>query len=220
MKYVGSFTMAMTLAVCAILATAPAGWAHRVNVFAYAEGDTIHVECSYSRSDRVRFGEITVQNAATGQTYLTGKTDEQGNFAFTVPPGAKAAKADLRILLKAGEGHQNDWIVEASEYLGASPAAPASEGSAGQSAAPAPKPAASAVASAGPAAVDQAALRRMISEAVETAVEKKIAPIRKILLDEKEAGPGLVAIVGGIGWIVGLAGIAAFLKSRGHGKGA
>lgn len=244
--------------------------AHRVNVFAYVEGNDVVVECSYSRSQRVRQGTVDVLDAATGVTYLTGATDEQGAFRFPVPPAARAAKADLRIVLRAGEGHQNDTVVKAEEYLAAAPtaaaptvatpttAAPATVAS--TSAAPAASgadsspsaqtPATPAVASApgsssastpvakavtaptappaglpaatppaGTAALqvgksgpvlDQAALQAL----VEAAVEKKIAPLRAMLVAEKEKGPGLTEIIGGIGWLVGLAGLAAYAGSR------
>lgn len=206
------------------LAAAQDAFAHRVNVFAYVEGDTVHVECSYSRSDRVRFGEIDVTNAANGQSYLTGKTDEQGNFSFVVPEAARKAKADLRILLRAGEGHQNDWTVKYDEYAAAAPASPGQPEAApatsqshaavqAVTAVPAPR------AQATVAPADAAAMRALLETTVEAVVEKKIAPIRKILLDEQEKGPGLAEVVGGIGWLVGIAGLVAYVKSR-HGKGA
>jgi nickel transport protein len=225
------FCAAIGAAFFLLFALSRPGLAHRVNVFAYVEGDTVYVECSYSKSDRVRFGDIEVKNAATGKVYLTGKTDEKGNFSFPVPPEARAAKADLTILLRSGEGHQNDWIVKADEYLSAAPAAattpPAAAAAApgasdkptavaqspAQAAAPTPAatPAAAAV-----APLDPATLQAM----VEAAVEKKIAPLRKILLDEKEKGPGLTEIFGGIGYLVGMAGLLAYARSRKAGCGS
>ena len=206
--------------------------AHRVNVFAYVEGDTVHVECSYSKSDRVRFGEVEVSDPATGKVYLTGKTDEKGNFAFPVPAEARAAKADLRLRLRAGEGHQNDWTVAADEYLSAAPTASAAPSAAapqsGKSAPAAPAvavPAQTAPAVATTAApalppVDMAALQATVQAAVEAGVEKKIAPLRKILLDEKEKGPGLTEIFGGIGYLLGIAGLLAYARSRGGRSGS
>lgn len=257
-------------AVLLVLSTAWPAAAHRVNVFAYVEGNDVVVECSYSRSQRVRQGAVDVLDAATGAPYLTGVTDEQGAFRFPVPPAARAAKADLRIVLRAGEGHQNDTVVTAGEYLAAAPAvaaptattptaaASAATASAGVAPAasgadPAPSsqtPAAPAVApvpgstltsaqaamavpgptvtpasqpdasppagtpplqagTSGPV-LDQAALQAL----VEAAVEKKIAPLRALLAAEKEKGPGLTEIIGGIGWLVGLAGFAAYAGSR------
>uniref|UniRef100_I2Q0R9 Nickel transport protein n=1 Tax=Desulfovibrio sp. U5L TaxID=596152 RepID=I2Q0R9_9BACT len=241
---------ALWLAAAILLLLPTGARAHRVNVFAYVEGDTVHVECGYSRSDRVRFGDIEVADPATKEVFLTGKTDDKGNFSFPVPPAARERKADLHILLRAGEGHQNDWTVKAEEYLTAAPLTgplttqPTSPPS---SATPAPgtltvqplaSPATAAPSLAGPVgpsgvapaatsgpvpapanvlvSMDPAALQAV----VEAAVEKKIAPIRKMLLDEKEKGPGLTEIAGGIGYLVGLAGLLAYARSRKAGPGA
>ena len=216
--------IAASLVLLAVLA-APA-YAHRVNVFAYVEGHDVVVECSYSRSERVRFGDVEVFDAASGAALVAGKTDEKGEFRFPVPPAVRAAKADLRIVLRAGEGHQNTTEVKAAEYLAAAPAV------AQDAAAATPATPAAPVAAAGPvaaatapvetvsqtsgqgasaAALDAAALERV----VEAAVEKKIAPLRAMLVGEKEKGPGLTEIVGGLGWLVGLAGIAAYFAAKG-----
>ncbi|MFU2207452.1 hypothetical protein [Solidesulfovibrio sp. C21] len=207
----------IALALC-LGAAAPA-LAHRVNVFAYVEGNDVHVECSYSRSDRVRFGEITVKNAVTGQVYLTGKTDDKGNFVFPVPEAARKDKTEIAIHLDAGEGHQNNTTVKAEEYLSAAPAAPAVPTSAVSMPTATPAATAAAPASTAPAVavpMDQAALRAV----VEQAVEVKIAPIRKMLLDQEEKGPGLAGIAGGIGWLVGIAGLLAYVRCRKGGRGA
>lgn len=228
MRY-SSIGQAVLAAVVATVMCFPGNaLAHRVNVFAYVEGGTVHVECSYSKSDRVRFGDIEVKNPATGKVYLTGKTDEKGNFAFAVPPEAKAAKADLLILLKAGEGHQNDWTVKADEYLGTAPATDAKEQSAApvpatsQPAAAEPAPsAASTTAATGvaaaqpmPTTLDAATLQAIVTSAVDAAVEKKIAPVRRMLLDQAEKGPGMREIFGGIGYLVGIAGLLAYVRCR------
>ena len=233
-----------TMLGAALLLMAWAGptQAHRVNVFAYVEGNDVVVECSYSRSERVRFGDIEVADAATGKVLLNGKTDEKGAFRFSVPPAARAAKADLRIVLRAGEGHQNDTVVKAEEYLTAAPVGAASPGAAADPALAAQTPAAAPVPAAGapvagptggPTGAGQSAASQSVAPAValgesrgvvldpaalsalvEAAVEKKIAPLRAILVGEKEKGPGLTEILGGIGWLVGLAGIAAYANSR------
>ncbi len=65
--------------------------AHRVNVFAYVEGDTVKVECSYSKSSRVHGGDIEVSDAATGNVYLTGKNRRRGQLRLRRPAGGPAA---------------------------------------------------------------------------------------------------------------------------------
>ena len=47
---------------------------------------------------------------------------------------------------------------------------------------------------------------------VNAALDAKLAPIKRAVLGQ--SGPGVVEIVGGIGWIFGLAGVAAYFRSR------
>lgn len=228
MTHIGTRPLTVVWAALAVFLLAGSAQAHRVNLFAYVEGDEVVVECSYSRSERVRFGDVEVTNAATGAVLLTGKTDAKGTVRFPVPPEARAAKADLNIVLRAGEGHQTSGVIKADEYLSAAPAAavqpapavapglPATAAGLSPDVSPTvqtatPVQAEPAAPQAGTvAAMDPAALEAL----VEKAVEKKIAPLRAMLVGEKEKGPGLTEIIGGIGWLVGLAGAAALADSR------
>ena len=45
-------------------------------------------------------------------------------------------------------------------------------------------------------------------------LESKIAPIRQQLAELQEREPSIQDILGGIGYIIGLAGIAAYMKSK------
>jgi nickel transport protein len=56
--------------------------------------------------------------------------------------------------------------------------------------------------------------RADVEEVVKTVVEAELAPIKRALLERTGDGPGLREIIGGIGWIFGLVGIAAYFKSR------
>ena len=82
---------------------------HRVNLFAWVEGDTIHVESKFSSGKHVKAGKITVSDAE-GTELLTGLTDENGAFSFKIPK-----KAELKIILEAGTGHRGEWTVAAGE---------------------------------------------------------------------------------------------------------
>ena len=182
-----------------------ASMAHRVNVFAYVEGRDVVVECSYSRSKRVNHGKIDVLNLETGEVLLTGETDENGSFRFPVPDASRASGTGLRIMLQAGEGHRNDWVVEASEFMpvGASSAQKDSkDAGSGRTPAKSDVPAAAGL------------TRADVEDAVAAVLDAKLAPIKRALLERTEEGPGLREIVGGIGWIFGLVGIAAYFKSR------
>jgi len=49
---------------------------------------------------------------------------------------------------------------------------------------------------------------------VERAVDARMAPVKRLLLESARQGPGPTEIIGGIGYIVGLFGVAAFLSAR------
>jgi nickel transport protein len=77
--------------------------AHRVNLFAWVEGDTVHVECKYPDGTKVNEGTIRVFDSA-GKELLNGKTTPKGEFSFKVPK-----QDDLKIVLEAGMGHRAEW---------------------------------------------------------------------------------------------------------------
>jgi hypothetical protein len=85
------------------------GEAHRVILFAWVEGDTIHVESKFSGGKRVNAGKITVLDSDGGEL-LSGKTNENGEFSFKIPK-----KTDLKIVIDTGEGHRAEWSISADE---------------------------------------------------------------------------------------------------------
>lgn len=194
------------LALALVLLVQGTALAHRVNVFAFVQGGEIVVESWYSKSKKVRHGNIEVQDAQSGETLLTGMTDEQGLWRFPIPEQARSSGAGLRILLQAGEGHQNEWTVQASEFLDTPRPAESL---------PAAQPGGAAAAS---SRTDEALLpaltRSDVEEVVAAVLDAKLAPIKRELLEQNQGGPGMREIFGGIGWIFGLVGVAAYFKSR------
>ncbi|MFH1913847.1 MAG: hypothetical protein ABIK45_06200 [Pseudomonadota bacterium] len=217
------FALAACATLTALLCLATAGHAHRVNLFAYVDGDTVVTESGYSRSNRVNHGTIEVFDAAAGTLLLTGTTDAKGSFAFPIPEPARGGTMALRLTLSAGEGHQAEWTIAATEL--------AATGQAADTAAPAPEPALSALQSAPPNTAPQAMghshlpaahsqtqieaqIQAQVEAQVETAIRRELAPVKQMLAELSQAGPGVTEIVGGIGYIVGIFGIFAYLKSR------
>lgn len=92
-----------------ILIAVPA-MAHKVNIFAYVEGDTIYTESYFPDGKAVALGTIEVLDS-TGQKLLEGKTDKEGLFSFPVP----AEKEDLTIVINASMGHKNSYLLKKSE---------------------------------------------------------------------------------------------------------
>ena len=191
------FTFALTL---------PAA-AHRVNTFVFVDGAEIHVECGFNRGAPVKGGRVEVFDDESGALLLSGNTDDQGRFHFPVPKAAREAGHGLRIRVNAGEGHQNEWLLSAAALAGKFAAAPA----------PAPtaaSPKASAGREAPPAENTSGLSAQELEGLINAALERKLAPIREMLAEAYTAGPSWREIVGGIGWLVGLAGLIAYFKGR------
>ena len=203
--------VALLLAALALPADA---LAHRVNIFAWVEGENIVVECGFNRAAPVRGGLVTVYDAGDGKELLQGRTDDRGVFVFAVPEAVRVGHG-LRIEINAGEGHVNDWTMTAAEineardlghgFLQAAPATAAkAPASATTSIVPAPE------APAAPAPLTAAEVRAIVGESLNAG----LAPIRRELAALSSPGPSVRDIVGGLGWIMGLIGIACWFMAR------
>lgn len=206
--------------VAFILGTAASALAHRVNIFAWTEGNEVVAECGFNGGNKVKQGQIAVFDAATGAKLAEGRTDDFGVYRFPITAEGKAH--GVRIVIKAGEGHQNDWTVEASELSGVQPAAPTSgaatpavmsavtAGTATASAQVQPTKKAEKTTAQQTAGISAEELQGIVN----SALDAKLGPIRKELAEMRVARPSFSEIFGGIGWLVGLAGIALYFKGR------
>jgi len=179
--------------------------AHRVFVFGWVQGDTVHVEAKFSGGRRVNGGEITVTDSA-GKQLLAGKTDARGEFAFKIP-----RKTALNIILNAGAGHRAEWKIPLKDIDPADlPAPAASAGKDADITAAKPSPAA---ASSAPTP-GRMVSAEVLQQVVEKALDKKLAPVMRMLAEAQQQGPTARDVFGGIGYIFGLVGVAAYFHSR------
>jgi nickel transport protein len=188
-----------------ILLIAGAALAHRVNVFAWVDGDTVFVESKYPDGTRVHGGVIRVLDSA-GKELLNGRTNDQGEFSFKVPK-----QDDLTVVLEAGMGHRGDWPLSRQELspAGAPPASTAAAPSPPDPQTASPPPAATE-----PAAGPSPAAGDAVAQAVEKALDRKLAPVMKMLAEMQEQKVRPSDVLGGIGYIVGLVGMAAYFKRK------
>jgi nickel transport protein len=190
-----------------LISLASPALAHRVLVFAFAQGDTIHTESTFVGSGAVQKGEVQVQDKATGKVLVTGTTDEKGKFAFKIPPEAASGRLDLLIIVGASLGHQGEWLLKADSYLPKTAKTAAS-------ATVAPSPLALVTPGPKVPAVDQQALE----EALNKVMEQQLAPIKEILADLSVRRRTLPEIIGGLGYIVGIFGVVAYFMSKKQAK--
>ena len=101
---------------CCSLAAWPL--AHNVTVFAWVEGDTVHVESKFSGGRRPVAAPVEVYDTR-GNLLLKGVTDEKGEFSFKVPK-----KTEMKVVLLAGMGHKGEWTIPLSDLENTSASAP------------------------------------------------------------------------------------------------
>jgi len=182
--------------------------AHKVTVFAWVEGDTVFGESKFSGGRKAQGAEVIVWDME-GKELLRTQTDEEGDFSFPVP-----RKTGMRIELIAGMGHKGEWTIRPEEV---GEIAPVSGDSADKTAdAPAaelpPLQPETPNLSAPPA--DRAEMQSLIEKSVEKSLDRKLKPLLKMMADLQQKGPTVNDIVGGIGYIFGLMGVAMYFKSR------
>lgn len=214
MKVVGSVMTAITL----LLLSSISGWAHKVNVFAYVEGGMIVVEGYFGGSVKAQDSPVEVFDS-DGKKILEGKTDEKGIWRFKLadlPP----IKGDIKIVLEGGMGHKADFTLSQADLPVSTQKIPTAQPKTQETTTAAP-----ALVAAQPSGqVQDSALMTKI---VEDAVDEKIQPLvkmlgnqQKMLMEQKDKGPTITEIVGGIGWILGIVGVAGYFMGRNRKAGS
>jgi nickel transport protein len=193
------------LIVLYMAASTPFALAHSVLLSAYVEGDMVFVEGGYSDGTLCKHATIEVFDSS-GKMILEGKTDENGEFSFKPPQ-----KIDLKIVLNAGMGHRDEYAMSDDEL-------PDISGMQNPKAEPAPPVA-------GETGNPQASLAaaridpKEVESIVDRVIQKRLRPLTQLVAkSQRNAGVSATEIFGGIGYIVGLMGIAMYFKSRKGGK--
>jgi len=60
--------------------------------------------------------------------------------------------------------------------------------------------------------MDDDLLRKLVRQEVGAVVQEQLQPLRRELRALQKQGPSVADIVGGIGWILGLAGVAVLVR--------
>lgn len=202
-SFVSIFFFVFLLVVFSTILSPIEAFAHKLIVFAWASNDTISVESSLSGGRHLVKCNVAVKNNLTNEVITEGVTDSSGIFSIPLSKNLQEKPVDLRIIVSTDDGHRAEWLMEQSEY-GASLA----------------------VASTSPPQVktdnqlasdrEQKCLsKEELTSMMDASLEKKLAPLRRqIARINHEKKPTLSDILGGIGYLIGLAGLAAWLKSK------
>ncbi len=187
--------LAAAVAIALAASLSSPALAHKVIASGYAAGDAIEGEIGFSNGDVVAQTTVTITDP-NGTPLGEVKTDADGFFRF-VPSQAvpHIFRSDL------GSGHVAEFRMEVSE-LPHSLQTLATAAAIGAPSSPVALPA-------GRTGVEAAELRDMIA----LAVRDEIRPLRRELITNREQA-SVQSILGGLGTILGLVGMAFYMMAR------
>ncbi len=174
-------------------------FAHKVNVFAYVEGDKVYTESYFNDGKMCVDSKIEVFDNQ-GNTLLEGLTDEEGMFSFKIP-SEDVIDGDLKVVLTASMGHRAEYVIPTNELR--SIAGLIKEKF--EEPIPAVSP-----------EISSFNLKE-IQLLIEDALDKKLEPVMREMREIKKSQEDKVSpteIIGGIGYIIGIFGIVAYFLSR------
>ena len=187
--------------------------AHKVNVFAWYDGNKVELEAYFSSGLKAMSSQVIVTDER-GKEIFKGKTNDKGRLSF-LPPG----KGKYHVVLKAGMGHMAETDVEvdtkpANKTEGR--ALPATEKAESQVV---PVKPANPVQEAGPAASRLAPAYRqqcITTSQMEQMFDQRLRPIQKelMVLAEERDRIKMSDVISGLGYIMGLMGIALYISVR------
>lgn len=185
------------LTVVILLACAPVAHAHGINLFATVEGTTIQGTLHYADGTPATSAPVTAF-APDGSIIAETTTDETGRFTFQA-----RVRCRHRLVGDAGQGHRGLFTIAEADLPDSLPAP-------GETAPVEPAPGLEtppATVSGTPALPDD------LDERVEAAVARQLRPLRE-QLNGYETAVRIRDVMGGIGYLFGLAGLIALLKTR------
>ena len=189
------------------LLTVSTALAHGVSIFAWIQGETVHTQSKFMGGKRPNQALIEVFDE-TGNLLLKGKTDTQGLFSFKAPK-----ISDMQIVLTAGMGHRAVWTLSKDDFQEAvvdadihrrirtiTPGKPVESNTKTQSI---------------DGSTENGLSAAEVVDLVEPILDRKLKPLMDKIIALDENRISLSDILGGVGYIVGLVGLAAYMRYRG-----
>jgi nickel transport protein len=170
--------------------------AHKLNIFAWPVGEVIYGEAVFSGGRKAKNVKITVQDVQSHTILLETHSDNQGEFNFALPEQAAKKQLDLLIVADSGDGHRGEWLLTATEYFARSATSDLLSGPV--------------VAQAKTGLIAEQAVRRIVQEEL----NRELAPVKQALAEGREKKIDPRDIAGGIGCILGIAGLFAWIQTK------
>ena len=168
--------------------------AHSIYIFAYPEKSQICTNSYFGGKAKVRGGRVSMATVS-GEVLAKAQSDEEGNACFEWPELIQ----DLLFRVESGDGHKAEFKLPAASLMTAASPEPNQNPPQDEAAASAGSPPAA------PGGLTSDDLHRALSP-----IMLKLAEMES----EQKSRVNLKDIIGGLGWIIGLAGAALWAASR------
>jgi nickel transport protein len=188
--------------LAALILIASPALAHKVSVFGYVEGGMLLGEGYFPGGGKAKNSKVELIDQ-NGKVLATTTTDNKGAFKLKLP----AAKAPLKLVVTASMGHKGEYVLTDQDLGQDQKTAKAAQD----------KMTAGSIESSGDAQaakagqIDQATLQA----ALQKALDKELSPLKaQIAKMQADRGIGVADVIGGLGYILGLLGLAAYMRYR------
>ncbi len=178
--------MRLLAALALLAASAWPAQAHRLKLFATLEGETISGYAFFVGGGRAQDADLRIKDEA-GHEIAQLTTDKSGAYSYKAPQ-----TQTYHLIANTGDGHVAEATIDKGRFSGASAAALAPDED--------DTPAA-------------AATTAQIERAVDAAVARQLRPLMEAY-EAAESRTRFNDIMGGIGMIIGLAGLALWSSAR------
>jgi cobalt/nickel transport system permease protein len=189
------------LSVFALTLTGGTAHAHRVNIFAWWDGSAVQTESYFASGTKAINAKVEMKDAENN-TVATCRTDNKGRCTLTAKEPGR-----YRITVYAGMGHKADTeLIIGKDSL--------AEGKTYEVNKPVQ------VQDAGPTASSplkgESEKKCLTQEDIDRIIEKRLRPLYTVLerIEQEQHKVRIKDVAGGIGYILGLAGIALYVWSR------
>jgi nickel transport protein len=176
--------------VLSVFLAALSAQAHKLNLSAWSEDERIHGKTDFGPGSTAQNILISLYSADTEELIVETHSDTQGRFQFSLPKEG----GDLLVVAEDRQGHRAEFVFTRARAV----AADVSLLNPSQ------------LESSSHLALEGEALRHVLAEEI----RRELAPVQQALAELQTREADFRDILGGLGWIFGLAGLFAWLQSR------
>ncbi len=199
-KTISALAALAALAVLIILLTPTPASAHKASVYGFSDAGRLYIEGYFFDGAPCKGCLVEVRAQKDGDVLVEGVTDDLGQLELVAPKSYP-----LYLKMAAGEGHAASFVLELPEPP--EPVEPVAQTGFSDNTALAP-------------CLENPENLEELDALVNAQVEARLEGMRKEISRLRKASerPGLTEVLGGIGYIIGLAGIWMYLRSKDRSK--